>query len=145
MNDRGFTLVELVVVMAIVALVIASVPMILSGAGSGLSLKSSARNIAEGLRYSRSQAIAQNRDVRFSIDGPNRSYSVDDGRPSGNLPEDAEISYLPIAAAAGRQPSAQIFFRPDGSSTGGRLILSDDRHRIEITIHWLTGQVRISD
>jgi general secretion pathway protein H len=36
-----------------------------------------------------------------------------------------------------------IRFDPDGSSTGGRVILAAGAQKMEIGIDWLTGRVRV--
>jgi hypothetical protein len=38
-----------------------------------------------------------------------------------------------------------IRFSPDGSSSGGQVLLGTGRHRIGITVEWLTGQVKVAD
>ena len=38
-----------------------------------------------------------------------------------------------------------IRFAPDGSSTGGRVLLGTGRRQLSITVQWLTGQVSVGD
>jgi general secretion pathway protein H len=38
-----------------------------------------------------------------------------------------------------------IRFNPDGSSTGGRISLSDGGRRIAVGVDWLTGRVAVAE
>ena len=38
-----------------------------------------------------------------------------------------------------------IRFNPDGSSTGGRIVLADGSRKIAVGVDWLTGRVTVAD
>ena len=75
-NIRGFTLLELMVVLAIMALLVALVPPLVSGASDRVALKGAARQLAAGLRFARSQAIARNRPAVLQLDLKARRYTL---------------------------------------------------------------------
>ena len=108
-NARGFTLLELMVVMvllALVATIAASAPP--PGRLPG-ELTAAARQLAAALRQARSDALAQSREVTFAIDVATGRYS------GGALPAGVE---LVVDAAAGELADATtggIRFYPDGS------------------------------
>ncbi len=139
MAERGFTLVELLVVLAVMSLAIAAVPIVMSGGVSGLALKAAARDVADALRHARGRAIALNDEVVFSIDGASGRYAVTPGTRGGVLAEGTEVSVRPESAAG------TVRFFPDGGSTGGRVTISRDRRRYDVRIDWLTGQVSVDD
>ena len=139
MAERGFTLLELLVVLVVMTLVIGAVPIVMSGGVSGLGLKAAAREVAGALRHARGRAIALNDEVVFAIDGETGRYAVTPGGRAGVLAEGTEVRVRPESAA-----NAVRFF-PDGGSTGGRVTISRDRRRYELRIDWLTGQVTIDD
>jgi prepilin-type N-terminal cleavage/methylation domain-containing protein len=58
-NSRGFTLLELIVVLIIISLVSAFVAPKLTGPLSNLDLKTASKNISSSLRYMRSHAAAE--------------------------------------------------------------------------------------
>lgn len=62
---KGFTLLELLVVLLIAVSAIALVLPQLASARTGIVLKSSARELAGALRAARSEAIAQHREVSY--------------------------------------------------------------------------------
>lgn len=139
MAERGFTLIELIVVLAVMALLLAAVPVIMSGGLAGVSLKAEAREMAAALRQAHGRAIATNEEVAFNIDVESGRYAVTPGGRAGTLPEGVEARVLPESAAG-----AIVFF-PDGGSTGGSVTISKDRIRYEVRIDWLTGQVSVAD
>ena len=138
----GFSLVELMVVLAIASMVLAvSVPSLLVGGGARVDAAASA--VAGELRRARSDALAQSRPQAVLIDlqAHRVSRANDAGR---SLPEGAEMKLL---TARSEQLDAQrgyIRFFPDGSATGGRLDFGHDGHaRVAVDVDWLTGSVRI--
>ena len=137
MAERGFTLLELLVVLVVMALMIAAVPVVLSGGVSGLALKADARALANALRHARGRAIVLNDEVVFTIDDATRRYAVTPGERAGVLADGTEVSVEPKSAAGA------IRFFADGGSTGGRVTISRDRRRYELRIDWLTGRVSI--
>ena len=77
MNARGVTLLELLVVLAIMALIAG---MVLPTFGEGVptsTLKSSARQLASGLRMARTEAVAQKRETFLWLDLRGRRFKVD--------------------------------------------------------------------
>lgn len=139
MAERGFTLLELLVVLVVMSLVIAAVPIVMSGGLAGLELKAAAREVADTLRHARGRAIALNDDVVFAIDGATGRYAVTPGGRGGVLAEGTEVSVRPESAAGA------VRFFPDGGSTGGRVTISRDGRRYELRIDWLTGQITVGD
>ena len=137
MAQRGFTLLELLVVLAVISLVIAAVPVVMSGGVSGLALKADARDVADALRHARGRAIAINDEVVFNIDGESGRYAVTPGERAGALADGTEVSVAPKSA------SGAVRFFPDGGSTGGRITIVRDQRRYDVRIDWLTGQVTV--
>ncbi len=138
MAERGFTLLELLVVLAVMSLVIAAVPIVMSGGVSGLALKAAVRDVADALRHARGRAIALNDEVVFSIDAASGRYAVTPGERGGVLAAGTEVTVRPESAAG------VVRFFPDGGSTGGRVTISKDQRRYDVHIDWLTGQVSVA-
>ena len=143
MRARGFTLVELMLVLAIVALAT------LLGAGAigrgmeGLRLRSAANGIAAQLRFTRAQALATGEPQRFTIDPAAHAWTAPKGR-HGELPVHASVAFI---GAREVQPSAgegAVVFFPDGAATGGRVRLRQGDATWQVDVAWLTGQVAVS-
>ena len=71
----GFTLIELLIVLSILALISAMViPRMLDGP-STTELRSAARQVAAGLRFARSEAVAKRQEARLMLDLEHQSFS----------------------------------------------------------------------
>lgn len=142
-SSDGFTLLELLVVLGIAGLLLAAVPPLLSQALPGLELKSGARQLAAGLRFARDRALATRQETWVEMDVEQREVTVSgrDGRL--RLSQDLNLSLIGADTERTDTSRGGIRFYPDGTSTGGRVILSHARQGYQIDVDWLTGQVRV--
>ena len=140
---RGFTLLELLVVLALATLLIALIPPLISAALPGVELKSSARKVAAGLRLAREEAIRHGRDVAMIIDLEDRSYQVEGPFRRVSLPKGVELSLDVAENEMGNDQRGAIRFFPDGGSTGGRVTLARSGSGWQVGAQWLTGRVEI--
>jgi general secretion pathway protein H len=139
-RQAGFTLVEVMSVMLIIALVASLAVTIIPGTGRG-QLKASTLQIAALLRRERIGAVMTGQERQVSIDGERRVL-VGDGGDVVAVPRDVVVEILGIDALwAGRQ--AVVRFHPDGASTGAVLKLSREKAEYEIRVNWFTGGVAI--
>jgi general secretion pathway protein H len=140
-RSGGFTLIEVVAVMLIVALVASLAVARMPGTGRG-RLKAVALETAALLRRERLGAVMTGRDRQVSLDGEQRVL-VGDGGDVVAIPRDVVIDMLGIDALwSGRQ--AVVLFHPDGASTGAVLKLSREKAEYEIRVNWYTGGVSIA-
>ncbi|HXZ02413.1 MAG TPA: GspH/FimT family pseudopilin [Stellaceae bacterium] len=138
MRASGFTLVEMLVVLVVLALVAALVPPLLAGGRDRLELAATTREIAAALRETRSLAIREGRSEAFVLDGAGL-FRAGAG-PVRRLPAGLLLSITGVADGRAR---AAIRFFADGSSTGGHLILLRGERRSDVTVDWLTGRVAL--
>jgi general secretion pathway protein H len=132
-RDTGFTLIELMVVLAIVGMAVAIAAPLLVRHVTGASLNAAAAEIRAALRGARSTAIAEDRAVVFRGD-PGGGYWLD--RNHFTLPVLRSAQPPRVAIAGG----AAISFYPSGGSSGGRiLVVSGDAER-QIAVDVLTGR-----
>ncbi len=141
---RGFTLVELLVVLALMGLALTVASPLIANALPGTEMRAAARDVATGLRYARSVAISQNTDVTFDVDVEARRFAVSPGRRRGSLPDDAEIVLTTARSELFGSSAGSIRFFPDGTSTGGGIEMVRDGRRFLVTVDWLTGRVAIA-
>jgi general secretion pathway protein H len=144
MRKAGFTLIELLVVLAILGLGLMLVAAYRAPESRTLSLHGMAVQLAGQLRLARAQAIAGNAPVAVSFDLAANAYRVGGG-PLQRLPARQHLTLLTIAAERQGATIGGIRFNPDGSATGGGLVLSDGPQRVAIRVDWLTGGISVSD
>ena len=140
MRARGFTLVELVVVVALIATAMALAATVFSAGLPGQQLRGAARELAAQLRYTRAQALVTGVPQSFQLDTRTREWQAPNHH-QGRLP--AKIDVV-ATVAKNEQPSAQVAairFFPDGAATGGRIVLKRGTAAWRIDVDWLTGEV----
>jgi general secretion pathway protein H len=125
-DHRGFTLIEMIVVIVIMSLIAGMVLVRRPWHSSGLDLDATQRALTGALRLARSRAIAQDRAVTVVTNAA--GFSVDGGALRA-LPAGETLS------------AAQVVFTPDGEASGGTIVLSSASTRIGVTVNWLTGKV----
>ncbi len=127
---RGFTLIEMLVVLVILGLSIALILARGPAQSGGFDLQSAAETVAQQLRLARSEAIATDRITTFT----------------GNTALPPEVAMAMTTATGGKpRPLRAISFAPDGSSSGGRVVLIARGHERQILVDWLTGRISLAD
>lgn len=137
---QGFTLVELLVVFAIMALVAGLVPMAYERMREGSQYRDAVRSMFSQLRSARAQALGRGQEVRFTIDLARRSYGLD-GEPPKTLPEPLQLRATVADREISPQGQASIRFLPSGGATGGSVeILRSPGAGTRLRVDWLSGR-----
>lgn len=142
--ESGFTLVEVLVVLAVIGLALGVVAMRGPQRSPALDLRAAAGTVAETLRLARSRAVAGNRTVgvAFDVGGPALQM---DGAPPHILPPGIAMAVTATLGNTAGDRLAAIRFAPDGSSSGGRVVLQGGGRRTQVGVEWLTGRVSVAD
>jgi len=140
-RNAGFTLIEMLAVMLIVALIASLVRTITPGTGRA-QLKSLTLEIAALLRRERLAAILTGRDRHVSLDGERRVLVGEAGEAVA-VPRDVVVNVLGADELwYGRL--AVVRFHPDGASSGAVVRLSREGAEYEVRVNWYTGGVAIA-
>ena len=144
--SAGVTLLELLVVLTIMAIAAAFVYPMFGGTGvSTADLKSAARQVAAGLRFARSEALATRQETHLVLDLEQRTFRIDREASVHALPKLIEMKLFTAQSDLVNDRVGAIRFFPDGGSNGGRVTLASGARKYEIDVDWLTGRVAILD
>jgi general secretion pathway protein H len=144
-KSSGFTLLEVVLVLAIgVAIYALLLGVPLRGASSA-DLKAAARTLASGLRQAQTTAMATRRDAMLTLDLDTRQFTLPGDKTPRKLPGDVDLKLYTAESEVTSEHTGAIRFYPDGSSTGGRITVSSGKRQYLVDVDWLTGKVRIED
>jgi general secretion pathway protein H len=135
--------VELLVVLAIAALAMSAVPPLFSAAMPGLEMKAAARKTLTSLRFARELAIRQGADQALMVDVEERRLDLS-GHRSLSLPKRLTLKLEAADREMIDDQRGAIRFFPDGSSTGGRIMLGYGDSGYQVGVNWLTGRVRMA-
>lgn len=139
-RQGGFTLLEMIVVIVLVAVALSVVSFSLSTGLDSLRAREAGRDLSLALRAARARAITDGQRTRVEFDVAGRRYQAP-GQPVHALPPRMALRLTtPAALRLGQRGSIQFY--PDGSSTGGNVMLERDGRAWRVDVAWLTGAVR---
>lgn len=144
LRARGFTLIEIVVAVAVVALVLGIVAVQAGASLKRAALRRVGHDLVAALRYTRGQAIASGAEQRLELDVEKQVYRAPK-RSEVALPKGYRMTLVTAASEQTGETSGAIRFFPDGSATGGRVRLIADAREWNVEVAWLTGDVRLRE
>ena len=141
---NGFTLLEMLAVIVLVAIIATAVAISVSRGLHSARLGAASSELAAALRATRAQAIVRAKVQNFDVDTRERSYR-DVRNKDIALPQGLRLSITSAKEYRPNDHTGRIRFFPDGSSTGGRITLQSGRRQWHVNVSWLTGEVRVVD
>ena len=138
----GFTLLEMIVVLAIIGLTTLLIGFGRTPLSPSTEARAAAQAISGALRSARSEALMTDRSVWFVLDTAALRYTWGQG-PAEQLSRDLRLGMLAshdqqIADSVGR-----IRFDPDGGSSGGRILIAGGNLLWVVGVDWISGRVSI--
>ncbi len=140
--NRGFTLVEIMVVLVIVALMMALVGSSISRNVSGAQMRTAAGKVAASMRYTRTRAILTKTEQVFLVDTEKLTYQAAE-REAEELPEGMKMELNTARSELTSETAGGIRFYPDGGSTGGNVRLEANGRIYRVNVAWLTGEASV--
>ena len=142
-NADGFTLLELVCVLAIVSILAAIVIPALPYGTSRARLESFAIETAAMLKADRNAAIRNRVQVVTEVDAPQRTVRSGASGRLIRVPDDVAFDAVLAARCNQRAAGPTIQFSASGMSCGGAIALTRLGVGYEIRVNWLTGGVEV--
>ncbi|WP_315742174.1 MULTISPECIES: prepilin-type N-terminal cleavage/methylation domain-containing protein [unclassified Bradyrhizobium] len=143
-DQHGFTLLEMVCVLALIALVTAVLLPFVPRQTSRARLQAYALEAATLLKMDRSAAIRRQRDVSTLVDPHARAIRSGASHEALRIPDDVRFDATLPQTCRNRAAFSTISFFADGMSCGGAIALSRLDTTYEIRVNWLTGRVEVS-
>jgi general secretion pathway protein H len=145
--SSGFTMLEMIAVLLVIALVAALSPPLFSSGVSASQHRAAARDVAQMLRLARTEAVAKRTDigVDFNLEQRTMQMPAASNKRIAKIPEGIDIKLTTTAAETKSETLASVRFYPDGGATGGRVSLKVREREYRVDIDWLTGRVSIDE
>ncbi len=143
-SGAGFTLLEMLAVLAIVSMVAGVFTISIVGRLESMKVSGAAKDVMAELRYTRSKAIVSRSEQVLEIDVEARTVQGP-GRQPVQLPEEIELRLLTAQQEVSGSSKGAIRFFSDGGSTGGKVTLLTESRQWEVKVSWLTGEIELDD
>jgi general secretion pathway protein H len=164
-RERGFTLIEIIVVLTMLSIAMALVSPYFGRLSKNVELKAAVKKVSTILRYYRSEAVQKGKVYQIVLDTDTREIRVrpiemeEEGGESqirekktpGDkdkylVPEGIHVKEIKIPSPQYPSEFPAIEFYPNGSSNGGSFIMDrEDLKGFRIRVHFLTGIVEIKE
>jgi general secretion pathway protein H len=142
-GERGFALIEMLCVLAIIGLLAAIILPAIPRATTRARLESYAVETAALLKADRNAALRRQIRVTTQVDAAGRSIRSGVTGRTIRLPNDVSLDAMLASRCADRNAGRAIDFFPSGMSCGGTLALTRPGMGYEVRVNWLTGGVDI--
>jgi prepilin-type N-terminal cleavage/methylation domain-containing protein len=147
-GDKGFSLLELVMVLLIISLAVGlSYPSLKRGT-TAFHLRATGRDVLNRLRYAREKAITEQKEMTVTIDRNNQTVAMSDAsgedRKIMTLPEDVKVVEMRSVGQEITDGPLVTRFLPNGSAEDAEIVLkADNGGEIRVIVDPITGGSRI--
>ncbi|WP_354447956.1 pilus assembly FimT family protein [Ottowia thiooxydans] len=141
LRTSGFTLIEIMVVMALMALLVGLVPIAFGRLSESAQYRETVRAILTDMRTARYLAQSGGSDVRFAVNLNQRSFGVE-GRKRHTVPEPLQIRAVMAQQESGADGDMAIRFLSSGGASGGSVdLLRPSGGGVRLRVDWFSGRV----
>lgn len=142
-RDAGFSLLEIMIALAILALAVGLVGVGFARSSSGFRFDAATQDLALSLREANARALRSGREVAVVIDVDGRQYQLSQDQPVA-LPDGAGVKVISGGQVMLAERKPAIIFYPNGGSSGGSVTLTEQDRVATVSVDWLTGAVGVT-
>ena len=137
-KDRGFTLLELIVVLFLISLIAGMSTVFFANTLPSHRFNASVREFVAAARYARSLAQSRGENETISIDLDSRKYTMP-GRAEKTLPPGVNIKVVDPLSGEITTGRYQLLFPAFGGAEGGTIVLWDKKRVAAISLDPVVG------
>ena len=142
-REAGFTLLEMVAVIAVVAMLAAILLPRVPRATTRPRLEAYALETAALLKADRTAALRRHAQITAQVDAPGRAIRSGSSGRVLQVPDDVTFQAMLPLSCNERAARSTISFFATGTSCGGVIVLSRLGTGYEVRVNWLTGGIEV--
>lgn len=139
-RNKGFSLIEILVVMVFIAVIAGFVSSSMTKSLRKTKIRAVSKNLVSAMRYTRGQAIVKHEEKTISFNVKEKSYKAP-RKKTVKIPDEVDINVYTADSEIADESVGKIRFFSDGSSTGGWVKLTYGKKIWKINVNWLTGEI----
>lgn len=139
LTNNGFTILEVLMTLALVAVIGVGVGFALQAASQRTALDESLSTLRQMAELARGQAIDSGDIATLTVDFDHGLLSIQSLSRQAKLPAGVSVRAV-TAKEAGAGPQTAIAFFPDGSSSGAEFHLRSGSSSAKAIVGWLNGR-----
>ncbi len=139
-KQAGFTLLELIIVMALVALILGLSTAFFAHTLPSSKFNAAVRDLVSTIRYARSLAQADGENQTVTIDLDAKNFGID-GRGMKSIPPGVNVKVLDYTAGEIVTGKHSLVFPAIGGAEGGTIVLWDTKKSVTIALDPIVGSV----
>ncbi len=139
-KQTGFTLIEVIVVMVMIAVLAGMVASGMTDSLGKAKIRAVSKNLVSAMRYTRGQAIVKHEQKTITFNVEDKTYQAP-RKKVVHIPDEIDINVYTADSEVADETTGSIRFFSDGSSTGGWVKLTHKNKIWKINVNWLTGEI----
>jgi len=157
LSQKGFTLIEILLVLAVLGIVTAMAIPSFTRSFAQLQLRDAANDVAYVMRYAQSRAINTRRPLKLMFDEQLTSYWLEEAiQESEEGDEEVSVDYKPVSSRLGRKsavpdgitveaPNPAIVFTPDGRIEKTQIKVCQKEECLIVSTQNQSGYVNVAE